>query len=225
MNKCAQCTLFYHSLSSPFFSFLLLSVLLSLRLISLHHQYDNNRYYIVPDSLGNYSGFLEKKQKRFEDEKKQDDKLKKTLATELEWVRSNPKARQTKSKARLDRYEEMFTTPVREENLGFQGSIYIPPGPRLGDVIIEAKGVCKAYGDKQLMKDVDFSIPQGTYSTVQYVQCSAYTAYSAVHTVQYVQYSVYSTVRTVQHRTASPRSSDRHIALLSRTLLHQCFIF
>ena len=112
--------------------------------------------------LGNYSGFLEKKQKRFEDEKKQDDKLKKTLASELEWVRSNPKARQTKSKARLDRYEEMFTTPVREENLGFQASIYIPPGPRLGDIIIEAKGVCKAYGDKQLMKNVDFSIPQGS---------------------------------------------------------------
>jgi energy-dependent translational throttle protein EttA len=104
---------------------------------------------------------LEKKQKRFEDEKKQDDKLKKTLASELEWVRSNPKARQTKSKARLDRYEEMFTTPVREENLGFSASIYIPPGPRLGDIIIEAKGVCKAYGDKQLMKNVDFSIPQG----------------------------------------------------------------
>ena len=55
----------------------------------------------------------------------------------------------------------MFTTPVREENLGFQASIYIPPGPRLGDIIIEAKGVCKAYGDKQLMKNVDFSIPQG----------------------------------------------------------------
>jgi energy-dependent translational throttle protein EttA len=93
-------------------------------------------------------------------------------------VRSNPKARQTKSKARLDRYEEMFTTPVREENLGFQGTIYIPPGPRLGDVIIEAKGVCKAYGDKLLMKDVDFSIPQGAVefdtSTVQCstVQCS-----------------------------------------------------
>jgi energy-dependent translational throttle protein EttA len=119
---------------------------------------------------------LEKKQKRFEDEKKQDDKLKKTLASELEWVRSNPKARQTKSKARLDRYEEMFTTPVREENLGFQGTIYIPPGPRLGDVIIEAKGVCKAYGDKQLMKDVDFSIPQGIIlcSAVQHntVHCS-----------------------------------------------------
>ena len=77
-------------------------------------------------------------------------------------MRSNPKARQTKSKARLDRYEEMFTTPVREENLGFSASIYIPPGPRLGDIIIEAKGVCKSYGDKQLMKDVDFSIPQGT---------------------------------------------------------------
>lgn len=122
--------------------------------------------------LGNYSGFLEKKQKRFEDEKKQDDKLKKTLASELEWVRSNPKARQTKSKARLDRYEEMFTTPVREENLGFSASIYIPPGPRLGDIIIEAKGVCKAYGDKQLMKNVDFSIPQGKIIPSVHTCCS-----------------------------------------------------
>ena len=107
---------------------------------------------------GNYSGFLEKKQKRFEDEKKQDDKLKKTLASELEWVRSNPKARQTKSKARLDRYEEMFTTPVREENLGFSASIYIPPGPRLGDIIIEAKGVCKVDGEIVSEAEVAFML-------------------------------------------------------------------
>lgn len=109
---------------------------------------------------GNYSGWLEKKQKRFEDEKKQDDRLKKTLISELEWVRSNPKARQVKSKARLDRYEEMLATPARE-SLAHSTSIYIPPGPRLGDIVIEAKGVSKAYGDKLLMKNLDFSIPQG----------------------------------------------------------------
>ena len=109
---------------------------------------------------GNYSGWLEKKAKRFEDEKKQDDRTKKTLQSELEWVRSNPKARQTKSKARLDRYEEMLNTPAREA-LAQTASIYIPPGPRLGDVVIEAKKVTKAYGSKLLMKDLDFSIPQG----------------------------------------------------------------
>lgn len=109
---------------------------------------------------GNYSGWLEKKQKRFEEEKKQDERLKKTLASELEWVRSTPKARQTKSKARLDRYEEMLNTPTKEA-VAHSTSIYIPPGPRLGDVVIEAKKVTKAYGDKLLMKDLDFSIPQG----------------------------------------------------------------
>lgn len=109
---------------------------------------------------GNYSGWLEKKAKRFEEEKKQDDRTQKTLKSELEWVRSNPKARQTKSKARLDRYEEMLTTPARE-SLAHTASIYIPPGPRLGEIVIEAKMVSKAYGNKLLMQDLDFSIPQG----------------------------------------------------------------
>ena len=75
-------------------------------------------------------------------ERKQDDRLKKTLANELEWVRSNPKARQTKSKARLSQYEDLLNTPARD-NLAHSTSIYIPPGPRLGDVVIEAKGLCK----------------------------------------------------------------------------------
>ena len=73
--------------------------------------------------------WLEKKKARFEAEKKQDDRLKKTLASELEWVRSNPKARQTKSKARMDRYEEMLNTPAKE-SIAHTASIYIPPGPR-----------------------------------------------------------------------------------------------
>lgn len=101
---------------------------------------------------------MEKKQKRLEEEKRQDERLKKYLASELEWVRSNPKARQTKSKARLDRYEEMVNTPARE-GLAHSTSIYIPPGPRLGSTVIEAKGVSKAFGDKLLMKNLDFSIP------------------------------------------------------------------
>ena len=109
---------------------------------------------------GNYSSWLEKKKKRFEDENKKDERLKKTLDSELEWVRSNPKARQTKSKARMDRYEEMLSTPAKE-SVAQTASIYIPPGPRLGDVVIEAKGVTKAFGDKVLMKDFDFTLPAG----------------------------------------------------------------
>ena len=108
---------------------------------------------------GNYSGWLDKKKSRLEEEKRQDERLKKTLNNELEWVRSNPKARQTKSKSRLDRYEELLATPARE--VASSASIYIPPGPRLGDVVIEVKGVTKAYGDKLLMKDLSFSIPRG----------------------------------------------------------------
>jgi len=109
---------------------------------------------------GNYSGWLEKKAKRFEEEKKQDDRMKKTLANELEWVRQNPKARQTKSKARLTRYEELLNTPAREA-LAHSTSIYIPPGPRLGGNVIEVKGVSKSFGDKLLMSDLTFSIPPG----------------------------------------------------------------
>ena len=108
---------------------------------------------------GCYSEWLETKQRRFDDEKKQDDKLKKNLASELEWVRSNPKARQTKSKARMTNYEELLATPTRE--LTNTGSIYIPPGPRLGSVVIEAKGISKAYGEKLLMNDLSFAIPPG----------------------------------------------------------------
>ena len=109
---------------------------------------------------GNYSGWLEKKRQRFEAEKKADERLKRTLASELEWVRSNPKARQTKSKARMDRYEELLSTPARE-SLAHSTTIYIPPGPRLGDVVIEAKGVSKAFGEKLLFNDLEFIIPPG----------------------------------------------------------------
>ena len=109
---------------------------------------------------GNYSEWLQKKARRMEEEKKQDARLKKTLDSELDWVRSNPKARQTKSKARLTRYQELLDTPAREA-VAHTAAIYIPPGPRLGDVVIEAKGVTKAYGQKLLMKDLNFEIPPG----------------------------------------------------------------
>lgn len=108
---------------------------------------------------GNYSGWLEKKRQRMIDEKKADNRLQKTLEHELEWIRSNPTARQTKAKARLTRYEELLNTPARE--VASSGSIYIPPGPRLGEVVIEAEGLVKGFGDRNLLNDVSFSIPAG----------------------------------------------------------------
>lgn len=108
---------------------------------------------------GHYSQWLETKAARLASEQKQDDRLKKTLENELEWVRQAPKARGTKSKARLKSYEEMAGREPREVERS--ATIYIPPGPRLGDVVIEAKNVNKAFGDKLLMKDMSFSIPRG----------------------------------------------------------------
>eukprot|EP00981_Chlorochromonas_danica_P011991 scaffold4368_cov180-Ochromonas_danica.AAC.4 len=108
---------------------------------------------------GNYSGWLEKKRQRMVDEKKADSRLQKTLEHELEWIRSNPTARQTKAKARLTRYEELLNTPARE--VASSGSIYIPPGSRLGEVVIEAEGLVKGFGDRNLLNDVSFTIPAG----------------------------------------------------------------
>lgn len=109
---------------------------------------------------GNYSSWLEKRAQRAEQEKRKDDQLKKTIAAELEWVRSTPKARQAKSKARLNKYEELLSTPAMEQ-VAHSTSIYIPPGPRLGDVVIEAQDLSKSYEDKVLIKDLSFSIPPG----------------------------------------------------------------
>ncbi len=106
---------------------------------------------------GNYSSWLEQKTKRMEQEEKVASKRRKTLERELEWVRMAPKARQAKGKARLKSYESMLNEEQkqREERL----EIYIPNGPRLGNKVIEAKGVCKSYGDKVLIKDLNFMLP------------------------------------------------------------------
>ena len=108
---------------------------------------------------GNYSSWLEQKQKALIDEKKQDQSRVKTLERELEWVRLSPKARQTKNKARLSRYEEL----VSQERELRQGSaqISLPPGPRLGEVVVEADNLRKAYGDKLLFDDLSFHLPRG----------------------------------------------------------------
>jgi ATP-binding cassette ChvD family protein len=108
---------------------------------------------------GNYSSWLEQKQVRLEKEEKAESKRRKTLERELEWIRMSPKARQAKGKARLNRYEELVNQQQerRVEDL----EIYIPPGPRLGDVVVEAKGVSKAYGDKVLFENLSFRLPRG----------------------------------------------------------------
>ncbi|TMD52182.1 MAG: energy-dependent translational throttle protein EttA [Chloroflexi bacterium] len=108
---------------------------------------------------GNYSSWLEQKRKRLADEEKQESARQRTLARELEWVRASPRARQAKSKARIEAYERLLAEDpeLREREL----EIFIPPGPRLGDVVVQAEGIRKAYGDKLLFDDLSFSLPRG----------------------------------------------------------------
>jgi sulfate-transporting ATPase len=108
---------------------------------------------------GNYSTWLEQKEARLAQEEKEQAGLRKMLAKELEWVRQNPKARQAKNKARVQRYEELASREFQERNE--TNEIYIPPGERLGDVVIEAKGLRKAYGDRLLFDNLNFSLPKG----------------------------------------------------------------
>ncbi len=106
---------------------------------------------------GNYSGWLEQKEKRVRVETGESESRKRALARELEWVRSSPRARQAKSKARLAAYEEMVNRAEREKQSS--ATIQIPPGPRLGQVVIEVSGLEKEYGDKLLFKDLAFKLP------------------------------------------------------------------
>ncbi|WP_445003345.1 energy-dependent translational throttle protein EttA [Halomonas mongoliensis] len=108
---------------------------------------------------GNYSGWLEAKEKRLEQEAKQEASKNKAIKQELEWVRSNAKGRQAKSKARLNRFEEMQSGDFQKRNE--TNEIYIPPGPRLGDKVIEFHGVSKAFDDKLLYEDLSFTVPKG----------------------------------------------------------------
>jgi ATP-binding cassette ChvD family protein len=108
---------------------------------------------------GNYSSWLEQKGARLAQEERQQDALAKTLKRELEWVRTNPKARQAKSKARLQRYEELSSQEFQKRNE--TNEIYIPPGERLGDLVIEAKEVRKGYGDRLLVETLNFNLPAG----------------------------------------------------------------
>jgi energy-dependent translational throttle protein EttA len=108
---------------------------------------------------GNYSSWLEQKEQRLGQEERQQDALAKTLKRELEWVRTNPKARQAKSKARMQRYEELASQEFQKRNE--TNEIYIPPGDRLGDLVIECKNVRKGYGDRLLIDSLNFNLPAG----------------------------------------------------------------
>jgi ATP-binding cassette ChvD family protein len=108
---------------------------------------------------GNYSSWLEQKEQRLAQEERQQDALAKTLKRELEWVRTNPKARQAKSKARLQRFEELSSQEFQKRNE--TNEIYIPPGDRLGDLVIDCKGLRKAYGDRLLIESLSFNLPAG----------------------------------------------------------------
>ncbi len=108
---------------------------------------------------GNYSSWLEQKEQRLKLEEREREALRKTLERELEWVRTNPKARQAKSKARLQRYEELASKEFQERNE--TNEIYIPPGERLGDLVIEAQGLRKGYGERLLFDNLSFNMPRG----------------------------------------------------------------
>ncbi|MFT4860947.1 MAG: sulfate-transporting ATPase [Pseudohongiellaceae bacterium] len=109
---------------------------------------------------GNYTTWLETKEKRLETEAKKEAAHERTIKSELEWVRSNPKGRQSKSKARLSRFEELNSQDFQKRNETQE--LYIPPGPRLGDKVVEVKNLSKSFDDKALINDLSFSIPKGS---------------------------------------------------------------
>jgi len=108
---------------------------------------------------GNYSSWLEQKQNRLAQEEKTESKRQRTLERELEWIRMSPRARQAKGKARLNAYEDLLKEETAKKIE--QVEIYIPPGPRLGDIVVEARNVKKGYGDTLLMEDMNFTLPRG----------------------------------------------------------------
>lgn len=108
---------------------------------------------------GNYSSWLEQKEKRLATEEKQESERRKTLERELEWIRMSPKGRHAKSQARISAYEQLVSQ--ESERRGRDLEIYIPPGPRLGDVVVEAEGVAKGYGDNLLVDNMSFRLPRG----------------------------------------------------------------
>ena len=110
---------------------------------------------------GNYSSWLEQKEQRLAQEEKVDEVRRRTLERELEWIRMSPKARQAKGKARITAFEQLVSESESAERRSEKVQIAIPPGPRLGDLVVEAEGLSKAFGDKLLVDDLSFSLPKG----------------------------------------------------------------
>ncbi len=108
---------------------------------------------------GNYTGWLEQKQGRLQQEEKSESKRQRTLQRELDWIRMSPRARQAKGKARLNAYEQLLAEDTNEKLDKVE--IYIPPGPRLGDIVVEARGIKKSYGDNLLFDNLTFTLPRG----------------------------------------------------------------
>ncbi|MCB1647870.1 MAG: ATP-binding cassette domain-containing protein, partial [Pseudomonadales bacterium] len=108
---------------------------------------------------GNYSSWLEQKQARLAQEEKSESKRQKTLERELEWIRMSPKGRQAKGKARVTKYEQLVSEEQSQQTDDLE--IYIPSGPRLGDVVVEATNLSKSYGDSLLFDNLSFSLPKG----------------------------------------------------------------
>jgi sulfate-transporting ATPase len=108
---------------------------------------------------GNYSSWLDQKEKRLEVEEKQESARRRDIKAELEWVRANPKGRHAKSKARLARFEELMSKEYQQRSETRE--IYVPPGPRLGELVVEAEGISKGFGDHLLMEDLSFNLPRG----------------------------------------------------------------
>ncbi len=108
---------------------------------------------------GNYSSWLEQKEQRLKQEEKTESHRRKTLQRELEWIQMSPKARQTKSKARINAYEKLLSRETASRGMDLE--IYIPPGPRLGNLVVEAENVSKGYGDRLLVEDMSFFLPPG----------------------------------------------------------------
>ncbi len=109
---------------------------------------------------GNYSSWLEQKRRRLDVEKQQNKKLQKTIDREMEWIRTNPKGRSSKSKARITAYEDLLSAQEQEKKRD-ELEIYIPPGPRLGEKVIQANGVAKGFGDRLLFENLEFDLPAG----------------------------------------------------------------
>ena len=173
---------------------------------------------------GNYSSWLEQKTKRMEMEEKTVSKRRKTLERELEWVRMAPKARQAKGKARLNSYDKLLNEDVKEKEEKLE--IFIPNGPRLGNKVIEAKQVAKAYGDKLLFDDLNFMLPPngivGVIGPNGAGKTTLFRLIMGLETVDKGEFEVGETVKVAyvdqQHRDIDPNKSVYPVSYTHLTL-------